>query len=89
MIPVAYIVRMLGILSFLIIDGPRGWRFILVNTIIEFGNSMENIAIESTYSKHLPKDIRGSLSSLQFLAGSCGLLVLAKITGVLYDKVGY
>jgi len=80
---------MMGIVAFLFVRDPLSIQFYLVFAIIEVGNSMENIAIEQTFSKFMPSDIRGCLSSLQFFIQSIGLMILAKVTGKLYDQVGY
>ena len=80
---------MSAIYLFLSVESANSAEFFIVYTLIDVGNTCENISVEQTYSKHLPPDIRGSLNSVQFLMQSIGLMILAKITGVLYDTVGY
>jgi hypothetical protein len=54
MIPISYFVRMSGIILFLTLDAPNNNLFFLYNALLVVGNMMENIAIESLFSKHLP-----------------------------------
>ena len=46
---------MTGIIGFLLLDTPKSGFIYLVFAIVEFGNCMENVAIEGTFAKHLPK----------------------------------
>jgi hypothetical protein len=37
----------------------------------------------------MPKDIRGSLNSMEALFSSVGILIFSKISGFLFDSYGY
>lgn len=64
MIPLSYFVRMFGILGFLALKNPGSYHFYIVYSVIEAGILMENISIESLFSKNLPKNIRGTMNSI-------------------------
>ena len=46
---------MIGIVGFIMLDTPKSGFIYLAFVIVEFGDSMENIVIKSTFAKHIPK----------------------------------
>ena len=81
-IPMSFFLRATGMLAFLFLSSPEGFTIYLISAIIGIGNVMENITIDGLYSKHLPKEVRGTLNGLKTLLSGIGLMVFSKLTGV-------
>ena len=52
------------------------------------GTILENIAIDGNFTKHIPKEVRGTMNGIYYLFGNIGVLIFAKVSGYLYDNVG-
>lgn len=89
MIPFSFYLRMVGCFFFIFLKKPGDVYYYLTVSLIEIGNNMEYITVNSVFSKNLPKHSRATMISAKFLFSTLGILVFAKPFGYLYDKVGY
>lgn len=87
-IPVSFLVRATSIICFLYLDKPNDYSSYLVSAIMFMGSLFENTTVDGLFNKHLPKDIRATLSSGYNFFGNVGLLIFTKVGGYLYDNIG-
>ena len=52
------------------------------------GTLMENISIDNTFTKNIPKDVRGTMFSVYTFCGNLGILFFSKSAGYLFKEVG-
>lgn len=85
---ISFGVRAFAIMCFLFLKTPDSIFTYLVTILLILGTVLENITIDGTFTKNLPKDIRGTLNGAYAFFGNLGLLIFSKIGGSVYDSVG-
>lgn len=70
------------------VDAPNSYYAYFVIVALVIGTVLENIAIDGTFTKNVPKDIRGTMTATYNFFGKVGILIFSGIAGYLYDSVG-
>lgn len=87
-IPTAFILRGIAIITFMFANDPNSYFTYLSVLSLIMGTLLENIAIDATFTRNLPKDVRGTMTATYNFFGKLGVLIFSAIAGLLYDKVG-
>jgi MFS-type transporter involved in bile tolerance (Atg22 family) len=87
-IPVAFFFRCLTCFLFFTIERPDSMRSYVTCTLMIVGTIVENISVDSIFSKNLPKETRAILSGAYSFFGQVGILVYSLGAGKLYDIFG-
>ena len=87
-IPFSFIFRAFTIFLFMFIDTPNSYYAYFVSVLLVLGTILENITIDGTFTKNLPKDVRGTLTAAYNFFGKVGILVFSRVAGYLFDYVG-
>jgi predicted MFS family arabinose efflux permease len=88
-IPFAFFLQASAVMLFNFLNTPDSLWFYFACLVMQLGDLFQNVCLEGLFSKHLPRDIRGSLNSIYYLSGGIGMLLFSKIAGYLYDNYSH
>ena len=71
---VTYGVRTIGTMAFFLMDNPNGAIVIFTFIMISLSASLQQVVIESMFSKRLPGDVRAQMNSVKSVASNLGHL---------------
>ena len=86
-LPLSFCLRASACMVFIRITDPRTIYTYITLSLFILGTLFENTALNGLFNKHLPKDIRGTLTGAYQFFGNFGILFYTKAGGYLYDKV--
>lgn len=86
-LPLSFCLRASACLVFINIEDPRTVYTYVALSLFILGTLFENTTVNGLFNKHLPKDIRGTLTGAYQFFGNFGILFFTKIGGYLYDTV--
>jgi MFS family permease len=78
-----------GYLSLAIVGDPLGKEMYFAAVLIGFGEISANLAALSLVGKEAPSKGRGAVIGMFSLFGALGILLVAKIGGILFDEVSH
>ena len=84
---IAMILAGAGYLSLAIVNNPLGTEMYYAAILIGFGEIAANLSALSLVGKEAPAKGRGSVIGMFSLFGALGILLVAKMGGILFDEV--
>ena len=90
LIPLGYAITSCSLILFQFIPSPLKSLIPLyvIFTLLMVGSVFSMTCVETVFSRHLPKDIRGTMNGVQSFFGTISGLIFTKIGGYLYDIYG-
>ena len=77
--------RCIGCMSFFLLDNPKGNIVIFTFIAISLSASLQQVVVESLFSKRLPGDVRASMLSVKGVAGNLGHLTFVCFSLAMVD----
>ena len=87
-IPLAFFFRCSTCMLFFTVEEPNSTKSYVTCTLMIIGTIVENISVDSIFSKNLPKETRAILNGAYSFFGQFGILVYSLSAGKLYDLYG-
>ena len=75
-------------LGFPLLLRPDSWLAFFMAAGMLTTTGVQNVAVESYFSKMIPSDISGTLRGVYNFFGQVGVLLMALLTGFMYDFAG-
>lgn len=90
LIPIVYFLAAASLIAFQFIPSPRETMLplYLVVTGIMIASVLTMTSIETVFSRNLPKEVRGTMNSIQTLFGTIGALLFTVVGGYMFDLYG-
>ena len=86
--PFAFLFRCLSTVMFYHLTAPNSVYAYAVCVLMIIGTIIENISIDTIFTKNLPKETRGIFNGLQSFSGQLGVLIYSLIAGWIFDNIG-
>ena len=87
-IPLAFFVRMTGIVFFLFIKDPSSIYSYSVSVVLVLGTSFETLATDCLLLRNAEPRVRGLVFGTGHAFGSLGILLFSLVGGILFDRYG-